>query len=185
MIKKYKLPVLTGLIGAFAVATAAFSQATYWPNTSVYGTPGLIDMPTAESHPDAELIASSSLFAGIHKSALTFQVTPRLTGTFRYFITDNWGTSSNPDNERYADRSFDFKYRFMDEGPVIPAMAIGLRDFMGTAILGAEYLVATKSVTPNIKVTGGLGWGRLSNSSTVRSSGVFGLSPTRIWFTEH
>jgi hypothetical protein len=172
LIKEYKLSVLAGLFGASVLATAALSQATYWPNTSFYGTPGLIDMPTAESHPDAELNVSSSLFAEIQKSALTFQLTPRLTGTFRYTIADNWGTFSDPGADRYADRSFDLQYRFVEEGPVMPAMAIGLRDFMGTAILGAEYLVATKSVTPNIKVTGGLGWGRLSNSNNVRSSSV-------------
>ena len=172
MIKKCRHTVLTGLIGASVLATAAYSQATYWPNTSFYGTPGLIDMPSAEAFPDAEMIVSSSLFAGMQKSMLSFQITPELTGTFRYSVFKNWGTFSNPSDERYADRSFDLQYRFMEEGSFLPAMAIGVRDFMGTAILGAEYLVATKSVTPNIKVTGGLGWGRLSNSSTVRSSSV-------------
>lgn len=172
MIKECKLSVLTGLIGAAVWATAANSQAAYWPNTSFYGTPGLIDMPTAEAHPDAEMTVSSSYFAGLQKSTLTFQITPNLTGSFRYSIFKNWGTFSDPGDNRYADRSFDVQYRFMEEGSFLPAMAIGVRDFMGTAILGAEYLVATKSVTPNIKVTGGLGWGRLSNSDTVRSSSV-------------
>lgn len=185
MITKYKLSVVTGLIGASVLVTSAYSQATYWPSTSLYGTPGLIDMPTAESNPDAQLSVSASRFAQLQKNSITFQITPELTGTFRYSIFNNWGTFSDPGDTRYADRSFDLQYRFVEEGEFMPAMAIGLRDFMGTAVLGAEYLVATKSVLPTVKVTAGAGWGRLSNSSTVRKSSVKkgGTPNFDQWFT--
>jgi hypothetical protein len=50
----------------------------------------------------------------------------------------------------------------LDETKYRPAMAIGLRDFLGTGILSSEYIVATKSFRPKIEVTGGMGWGRLA-----------------------
>lgn len=185
MIRKYKLSVFTGLIGACLLATSAHSQATYWPNTSFYGTPGLIDMPTAESHPDAEMTVSSSRFAGTQKNTLTFQITPRLTGSFRYSIIHNWQYLGETEVRHTADRSFDVRYRFTDESRFIPAMAIGMRDFIGTGLLGAEYLVATKSVLPTVKVTAGAGWGRLSRSSTIRRSSVEkgGTPNYDQWFT--
>lgn len=185
MITKYKLSVLAGLLGASVLVTSAYSQATYWPSTSLYGTPGLIDMPTAEAHPDAEMIVSASRFSGIQKNTLTFQITPEMTGTFRYALANNWGTFSAPGDDRYADRSFDVQYRLVEEGEAMPAIAIGVRDFIGTAILGAEYVVATKSVLPTVKLTGGAGWGRLSRSDTVRQSSVAqgGTPNYDQWFT--
>ena len=43
-----------------------------------------------------------------------------------------------------------------------PSVAIGLRDFMGTGVYSGEYFVATKTVSPRLRVSGGLGWGRLA-----------------------
>ncbi len=39
---------------------------------------------------------------------------------------------------------------------------MGLRDFGGTGIYAAEYLVATKTIRDRFKLTGGIGWGRLA-----------------------
>ncbi len=118
---------------------------------STYGTPGLIDMPTAQSAEDAELGLSVSHFAGGTRNTLTFQLTPRLSGSFRYSKIESY------------DRSFDLRYRFLDETPYGPAMAVGLQDFVGTGIYSGEYVVATKTLTPRLTITGGLGWGRLGS----------------------
>lgn len=125
---------------------------------TLYGTTGLIDMPSAVSAPDAELAATIGQFGESTRVTLSFQITERLSGSFRYTYIDKYNL---PTGDETFDRSFDVKYRFADEGRYLPAMAIGLRDFIGTGIYSGEYVVATKTLSPRLRVTGGLGWGRL------------------------
>ena len=54
-----------------------------------YGYPGMIDMPVATSRPDGELAFTISSFAGQTRNTLTFQMLPRLSGSFRYSVLDN------------------------------------------------------------------------------------------------
>lgn len=127
---------------------------------NLYGTPGLIDMPTAQSAPDAELAATIAYFGGTTRNTLTFQITPRLSGSFRYSRIQDYVVATGDDT---FDRSFDLRYRFIDEGRYRPAVAVGLRDIIGTGLYSSEYLVATKHLTPRLTFTGGIGWGRLGS----------------------
>ncbi len=149
------------------------------PSLNLYGTTGLIDMPSAESQPDAQVTGTLSHFGTVKKVTLGFQLTNRLSGSFRFAHLDGWTIAGNSE-----DRSFDLQFRVIDEGDVMPAIAVGLRDFTGNGAFGAEYIVATKSISPNLKLTAGLGWGRLSNSSTVRSGAnpQGGVPTARQWF---
>ena len=124
-----------------------------------YGLPGMIDMPTAESMPDGEFAVTVGYFGGQLRNTLAFQITPRLTGAFRYIRIEG---PRFPDGRTF-DRNFDIKYRVLDEGRYLPSVAVGLRDFGGTGLYAGEYVVATKTIVPNLTVTGGLGWGRLGS----------------------
>lgn len=150
------LHALLPLAALSALSASAVAQQSYSYNS--YGTPGLIDMPTAESAEDAELALSISHFAGSTRNTLSFQITPRLSGSFRYSKIDNYSG-----NQALFDRSFDLRFRFVDEGRYRPSVAVGLQDFIGTGVYSGEYVVATKHVTPRLTVTGGLGWGRLGS----------------------
>lgn len=130
---------------------------------STYGTPGLVEMPTAQSLPDAELGTTVTYFENNTRSTIAFQLTPRLTASFRYSALEGLGGMRST----LFDRSFDLHYRIVDEGAVRPAVAVGLRDFIGTGVYSSEYVVATKTVAPNLTLTGGIGWGRLSDSNEV------------------
>ncbi len=55
-------------------------QTTY----NTYGYPGLVELPSAHSRPDAELALNFSHFRNTTRTTLTFQVTPRLSGSLRY-----------------------------------------------------------------------------------------------------
>ena len=148
---------------ALAIATTLPAQpavAEASPSLSFYGTSGLIDMPTAQSQPDGTLSFTSSYFGPTLRNTLSFQITPRLSGSFRYSWIRNFDLGGTQD--RY-DRSFDLSYRFVDEGDFRPAVAVGLQDFGGTGTLGAEYLVASKTVKPGLVVSGGIGWGRFGS----------------------
>lgn len=125
-----------------------------------YGYPGMIDMPVAASRPDGELAFSISHFAGQTRNTMTFQILPRLSGSFRYSVLNNV-VSGDPIDQKLYDRSFSVHYRFADETAFRPALAFGLNDFFGTGIYSSEYLVATKTFGKSLRVTAGLGWGRL------------------------
>jgi len=150
---------------------------TYSKN--MYGAPGgLIDMPSAEMAPDGEFSSTVSHFGGTTKSTLTFQILPRLTGTFRYSALKEYrpgrgvaGAKLYP-NSTYYDRSFDLRYQLVTEGEYRPAVAVGMRDFVGTGLYSSEYLVATKSIGSRLRVTGGLGWGRLGSFDSFGSTGT-------------
>ncbi len=154
----------------------AGSQIT--TQTNIYGTPGgLIDMPTAEMAPDAQLSTTVSFYGSGRNSTtrttLSFQVLPRLSASFRYSgIGGIMPDPGRPTFNTLYDRSFDLRYRLVNEGRYIPAIAIGLQDFIGTGIYGGEYLVATKTIASRLRVTGGIGWGRFGSSGSFGSTGT-------------
>jgi hypothetical protein len=171
---------------AVFMCTSTFVSAQSKPGLTfnMYGNPGLIDMPSAEMLPDAELSSAISGYGGTTRANIAFQILPRVSGTFRYSTLQGDRRFTRVD-EVNADRSFDVRFQLLEETTNLPAVAVGLRDFMGTGIFGAEYIVATKNISPSLKVTAGIGWGRLSNSNTVRSSSVRrgGTPNFDQWFT--
>lgn len=145
----------TALAWLFAAPVAAEDWRTGY---SLYGMPGLIDMPSALAPPDAQVSTTIGGFDNQQRTTFSFQITPRLTGAFRYSRFDEF---TGPGTDDTFDRSFDIQYQLWDEGEVRPAVAIGLRDFLGTGLYTSEYIVATKTLSPQVRVTGGIGWGRL------------------------
>jgi hypothetical protein len=154
-----------GVVAVSATATAQgadprvrFDEPPPRPSLNLYGATGLIDLPSAESQPDGQLSASFAMFGNTTRRNLTFQILPRLSGTLRYATIDDWSQQGD-----LFDRSFDIQFQILqDRGRWQPSLAVGLRDFLGTGVYSSEYIVATKRITPDIKVTGGIGWGRLA-----------------------
>ena len=130
----FKHPVIACSIIALCGAASAETPI------STYGTPGLIDMPVATPLEDGLLVPTLSYGGGTLKNTLSFQISPRVTGTFRYSTIQDY---DGPGKTRY-DRSFDINVLLMEESGVWPAISAGLRDFGGTGIYSSEYLVATK-----------------------------------------
>ena len=160
-------------VALLGVPVCGFAQSSL----TTFGAPGLIDMPSAESAPDAELSTTVTYFAGSTRTTLSFQITPRLSGSFRYTGIQNWVAATG---EGTFDRSFDLRYRLVDEGKYRPAIAVGLQDFIGTGIYSGEYIVASKHILPNLTLTGGIGWGRLGsfNGFSNPLGGSFATRPT-------
>jgi len=153
------------------------------PALSFYGMPGIVDMPTATPMDDATLALTSAFFDGQLRNTLSFQITPRLTGSFRYSRIDGFLPSLG--HNSFYDRSFDIQYLMLKEGRYRPAVAIGLRDFGGTGLYSGEYLVATKALTPKLRFSGGIGWGRLGSYGGFRNplrvlGNGFGTRPTGV-----
>ena len=76
---------LSGVLGSPATADILGTPISGpRPTLNFYGTAGLIDMPSAEVMPDGEFSTAISHFGGITRNTLSFQITPRLSGSFRY-----------------------------------------------------------------------------------------------------
>ena len=158
------LPI-AGLIGLTALGLAAPAGAEMRPSLNFYGVTGLIDMPGGESQSDAALSFASAHFGPIGRNTLTFQITPRLSGSFRYSGVKDWD-ASDP-SFTYYDRSFDLRYQLIEETTYLPAVTVGFQDIIGTGLWSAEYIAATKRFGDSVKVTAGLGWGRLGSYGAI------------------
>ncbi|NNU79398.1 YjbH domain-containing protein [Halovulum dunhuangense] len=153
MVNRFRDSVAVAALAAAAAVPA--SAQTY----NLYGAPGLIDMPTAESLPDAQVGLSLGFLGETQRTGVGFQITPGVHGTLRV------GTiQDDPSGTELSFEGFDLQFRLIEENGMLPAIALGLRDFLGDGPYGAEYLVATKTVAPGLKLSGGIGWGRLGSS---------------------
>ena len=147
-------------VGEFGASIRdVFGQVPVWdrPTLSFYGTPGLIDMPTGHAMKDGDFSVSYGLFEGTGRMALNFQIMPRVSGTFRYSQIDDYLSTGT-----LYDRSFDVRFLLAEESAVMPALTLGLNDIGGTGIYSSEYLAASKTFD-RLRVTAGLGWGRLAS----------------------
>lgn len=165
---------------AIGVGTAqSVSAQTLSSDSTVnnYGLPGLIDMPTANTFSDADLVTTFSGFDGLYRGTLAFQILPSVTATFRYMGISDMIPGAGSELDLYLDRSFDIHWQALPESDWLPAIAVGARDIIGTGILSGEYIVATRHFGANdqLAITGGIGWGRFAGSNTFANPlGAFG-----------
>ncbi|PTV94952.1 exopolysaccharide biosynthesis protein YbjH [Rhodobacter aestuarii] len=157
MQRKYLKSALQSVAAFCFFAPGVIAQAD---GLSTYGSPGLLDMPSATTSADGTLNWTTSLMDGHTRNSLHFQITPRLSGVFRYSILRNYFGAGRD----LYDRSFDLHYLLSEEQQHIPALAFGLRDFGGTGVFQGEYFVASKHFRENrLSLSLGLGWGRLAS----------------------
>ena len=152
---------IAALIAGLGLATPASPETLAW-SVGTTGTPGAIDTPTAESFKDGAVVGSFGGFADSTRANFAFQVVPRVTGVLRYSREKGLG----PGGDTLKDRGFDLHVQIVEEKGWRPAFAVGLRDMFGNAGYGAEYLVATKTLTPQLRASAGIGWGRLASDAS-------------------
>lgn len=160
------------LPAAFLALSAGSALAEMKPTLNFSGVVGLLDMPSGESMTDGVLSITSAHFGPISRTTLSFQITPRLSGSFRYAAVRNYDDVVPAVQPTYYDRSFDVRYQLFFEGEYTPGVVIGMQDFIGTSISSAEYIVATKTFGDRLKVSAGLGWGRLGSYQPIGSIGT-------------
>ena len=177
MKKSLRSIVSWALVGLAALGAVGLSHAQTRPSLNLSGQTGLIDMPSGEQLPDGYLTFDHSHFGPIVRNSLRFQITPRLSGVFRYVGIHAWNAKiaacqdNDPDTlckapnnfATYYDRSFDISYQILTESRFLPSVTVGLQDFIGTGLSSAEYIAATKNFGPRLKVTAGIGFGRLGS----------------------
>ncbi len=133
---------------------------------SNFGLPGTIETPSGYSLKDGEIILTQQIHESLSRAQLSFQTLPFLGLTFRYSGHGIGG------GEAYGrvnhDRSFDAHITLSKEGKFFPSISLGLRDFIGTGWYSSEYVVGTKTIG-DLKVSMGLGFGRLAGKSTFKN----------------
>ncbi|XDA98069.1 YjbH domain-containing protein [Sulfitobacter sp. LCG007] len=173
-----------GAVGNVAFWGARAQEQPYFPvyyvndqpSLNFYGLPGLIDMPSAFAMPDAQYATTVAGFGPVIRGTLSYQFTPFLSASFRYSRTDDLNLGGY---ENYYDRNFDVRLRVLKERQYLPELTVGLQDLAGTGISSAEYIVASKSFSVPaigsgngaVRVTAGLGWGRLGSAGSIGSTG--------------
>jgi hypothetical protein len=129
---------------------------------SDFGTSGLIKMPNARMAPDSTLRATIAIDEVANLYNITFQALPKIQATFRYAIFNPNNVRGSRDGLR--DRSYEVKAELFAGTDLLPQVAIGARDILGTGAWEGEYFVASKA-WGDFDVTLGIGWGRLGSRS--------------------
>lgn len=162
MTLKRTLLATSAALFVVAGSTQAEQQARY----NMYGGPGLIDMPTAYDRPAAELAFSGVYLDGHNRTVASFQPFERLFFGVRYVMRRyDPGTGAGEN----FDRSLLLHYNLFRETNWVPALSFGLTDVVGNSQFSSEYVVASKSISDRVEVTGGIGWGRLAGIGTFRN----------------
>lgn len=131
------------------------------------GATGLIDLPSGEAQDDARFSFSAALVGPVSRATISFQITERLSASFRFQTWRDWDAINPGDPDEFDDRSFDIRYQVLKESQYLPSLTIGLIDFTGQGLFSSEYVAATKSFGDRVKVTAGLGWGRLGTDGSI------------------
>jgi hypothetical protein len=161
------LRYLLGCSALACVPSTAFAQMDFGlparPRTNM-GSVGLVEMPSARMAPDGELSIGAAYFQSNQRYNLGFQILPWLEGTFRYSGVQHF----DPAYPVYWDRSFGLKLRLWDETDLLPALAVGINDIVGTGLYSGEYVVLSKQFGP-VDASLGIGWGRFGSANTFRN----------------
>ena len=124
--------------------------------------------PTARFAPDGEMLFGMSSVSPNNRYFITLQALPRLEATVKYTEITNrlYGPASLSGDQTLKDKSFDAKLLLIEEGSVLPQIALGLRDFGGTGLYSSEYIVANRRWY-DFDFSFGLGWGYLGSHADI------------------
>jgi len=148
------------LLMILATPALADDDEIFEQNRTTYGDMGILEMPSARMAPDGQVSLTVGDVDGTQwRITGGFQVLPWLEGTFRYSHIPHFFN----DGGVLFDRSFGVKARLFQETAYTPAVAVGVRDLVGTGVYGAEYVVLSKRFW-TVDFTAGLGWGRLAST---------------------
>ncbi|MGH6875904.1 MAG: YjbH domain-containing protein [Rhizomicrobium sp.] len=135
------------------------------PPLNFYGSPGLLDMPSARMSPDGSFNLWAARTRFTQRYGFGFQLTPWLESSFRDIGTINLFDAGHVfEGRTYYDRSFGLRIRLQNETNGWPAITVGADDLIGTGLEDGEYLVASKRLG-DLDATLGMGWGRLAGTA--------------------
>ncbi len=162
------------MIGAGLLAFPALAEMT--KSLNLNGATGLIDMPSGEAQDDATFSFNFANIGPLTRATFSFQFSERLSASFRFNTWRDWNTLFPAEKDKETDRSIDLHYQVVKESGYLPAVTIGVIDLAGKGMMASEYVAATKGFGDKLKVTAGLGWGRMGSNGGIGAP--FGNRPT-------
>jgi membrane-associated phospholipid phosphatase len=155
------------LYGSLLLGAANAMAAT----PTVNGLSGYINMPNAAVEADGTFNVGYSYDSPYSNVWTSATVLPFLQMGGRYVTYRGLpNLARNDPNWRgygdYKDKVFSGKLRLMDETTLLPALAVGASDFLGTQLFRDHYVVASKTFGAfrNVEVSVGYGNGRMSGA---------------------
>ncbi len=143
-----------------------------------FGVGGILDVPTARMAPENTFTSTYSRKDVSDTFAIAYQPFESVEASFRYIISFPRNVPPVPGSfcdlqEAYCrnqlkDRSFEVKFRLLEESEYLPQVAVGLRDLLGTGVWNGEYLVGSKQFG-NLDLSAGVGWGRFADRAVIRN----------------
>ena len=146
-----------------------WSRRDLSPSYNDYGSIGLLQTPTARMADEGAFAITYSDMEEYRRYSVNLQLLPWLETTAFYTEFPNRKYSDVPDfsgDNILADKGFDVKARLWEESYWVPEVSVGFRDFAGTGLFDAEYIVANKRFGP-LDISLGLGFGRLGTHDDV------------------
>lgn len=137
---------------------------------SDWGEIGLLQTPSARMEKTGHLGFTLSRVSPYTRGNFFVQPFDWLEVGFRYTDVSNrlYGAPSLSGDQSYKDKSFDFKFRLLEESAWLPQLALGIRDIAGTGLFSSEYVVASKR-TGDFDWNLGLGWGNVGARGNIRN----------------
>jgi len=133
---------------------------------AVGGQSGYVAMPSARVEADGTFSLGYSYDAPYGTMWASSTLLPFLQVTGRFVsISGIPGFNSQPGQPgsnygRYRDKVIDAKLRLVEEGAVMPAIAVGATDLLGTELFRGQYVVATKTFGAARNIEASIGYGR-------------------------
>ena len=125
----------------------AFPRDDPFDNSSNWGGTGLLEIPTARVLGDGVLRFGAAQALPYRWYSMGMGIFPALEFSGRLTDLTNVPTPVEQYGS-YKDKAFDIKYQVIPESKWLPAVALGLQDFLGTQLFDAQYIVFNKQVFP-------------------------------------
>lgn len=141
-IEKHKYLLLNFATLLASIVLNSIAHAENGPNTS--GQTGLINTPNARIETDGVFRIGLAYLDPYTTSWISISALPRLEFSARYTAIANVEGFRDQEYGDYKDKAFDTKIQLFSESQWIPAVSVGVQDFLGTRVFAAEYFVASK-----------------------------------------
>lgn len=164
-----RIPASTKVEAISQVPQRRYSPRSLELTASDWGEIGVLQTPTARMEPAGSVRLHVSRVDPYTRGTFMFQPLDWLEAGFRYTDIGNrlYGPTFAGD-QTLKDKSIDFKIRLLEESHLLPAVAVGVRDFGGTGLFSGEYVVAGKR-WGNFDASLGLGWGYLGARGNIKN----------------
>ena len=145
-------------------------------SANIWGETGLLQTPSARTAPAGTGAISLGVFQPYGNVNLFFAPVNGFEFIMRYTNINNipYGEQSLSGGQTYKDKSTGIKLRLIDENYYLPAVAVGVRDVLGTGLFSGEYFVANKRHN-DFDFSLGMGWGQLGTRNNITNPFVTAL----------